>query len=97
MFIQTVLRPHQQHNPDCNIIEGHLNQDAYLCYGEYINNPRVKFVEYYSGKNYKLGSGKRSHSRRWVLSETDPFSSVPKVWREAAQQLQKLHTQNFKP
>jgi hypothetical protein len=90
MFNKVVYNSHQVHNPSCDIVEGHLDGDSFLTYGEYVNNPNVKFIEYYSGENYVVGSKRRSHSRHWLLGEE------PKKWSAHVAELRKLYSQNYK-
>jgi len=59
---------HTNHNPDCDILVGHIDEDTNLTYGTYIKGPRKgqEFCEYYSGENYCIKSKKRSYSRMWT-------------------------------
>lgn len=58
---------HRNHNPDCDILEGYLDQDSLITYGVYIRGPKKgqEFCEYYRGENYRMLSKKRSYSRCW--------------------------------
>lgn len=90
MFNKVVYNSHQVHNPYCDIVEGHIDGDSFLTYGEYVNNPNVKFVEYYSGENYVVGSKRRSHSRSWLLG------AEPKKYAAQVAELKRLYNQKYK-
>lgn len=66
-FKGTTYHSHRNHNPGCDIIEGHLDQDSLITYGVYVNGPKKgqEFCEYYKGENYCMHSTKRSYSRCW--------------------------------
>lgn len=85
MFTKVKYNPHYLHNPHCNIIEGHLDADSFLTYGEYVTDANVKFVEYYSGENYVVGSKKPSYSRCWLTVD------VPKKFAAQVAELIRLH------
>jgi hypothetical protein len=63
----TKFNSHKVHNPDCDILEGHIDEDTTLTYGVYVKGPKKgqEFCEYYSGENYCVRSKKRSYSRMW--------------------------------
>jgi hypothetical protein len=96
MFTQVKFRPHTEHNPSCDIVEGHLGADAFITYGEYTLEPSRKFVEYYSGENYKPESGKKSYSRHWPIDSSLTFSELPASLRDAAKELHQIYLQKFK-
>lgn len=96
MFTKVKYRPHTEHNPNCDIVEGHISEDAFITYGEYTLDPSRKFVEYYSGENYKPESRKKSYSRHWLVDSSLTFSELPDSLREAAKQLHQIHLQKFK-
>ena len=56
---------HTQHNPECDILEYHYNDDYFITYGIYVNGNKKgeEFCEYYRGKNYNVNSKLRSYSR----------------------------------
>lgn len=66
----STLHSHKNHNPNCDILVGHLDDDTDLTYGIYVNGPETgqEFCEYYSGENYCPNSSKRSYSRMWIPS-----------------------------
>ena len=66
-FNGTIFRSHKNHNPQCDILEGHIDEDTTLTYGVYVKGPKKgqEFCEYYSGENYCVRSKKRSYSRMW--------------------------------
>jgi hypothetical protein len=63
----TTFHSHENHNPDCDIIVGHIDADTDLTYGIYVKGPKKgeEFCEYYSGENYCPESRKRSYSKLW--------------------------------
>lgn len=66
-FKGTHFNSHKNHNPDCDILVGFLDDDSYITYGIYIKGPKKdqEFCEYYRGENYRPRSTKRSYSRLW--------------------------------
>jgi len=62
---------HKNHNPDCDIMVGQIDDDTSLSYGVYVKGPRTgqEFCEYYSGENYNILSRKRSCSRMWYADK----------------------------
>jgi hypothetical protein len=84
-FIDYKFNSHKVHNPACDIIEGHLDKDTYICYGIYVKDSGSKkagqeFMEYYTGENYKLGSLKRSNAR-YYEPDTIPAKYLA-AWNE---------------
>ena len=79
---------HSVHNPNCDILEGHLNDDSMLTYGKYVSGPDKgkAFVEYYSGENYCVKSKLRSYSRCW-----HSLDRVPKKYKQLIIILQTIH------
>ena len=63
----TNFHSHKNHNPACDILEGHIDDDSFITYGIYVNGPRKgqEFCEYYRGKNYNVRSKLKSYSRCW--------------------------------
>jgi hypothetical protein len=76
-----IYNSHRVHNPDCDIIEGHIDVDTTLTYGVYIKGPRKgqEFCEYYTGRNYCLQSQKRSYSRMWAVDKVPV--KYAKLWK----------------
>ena len=67
-FLDYQFNSHKNHNPSCDILEGHLDSDTYITYGIYVKDDGSRkvgdeFMEYYTGENYKVGSSKKSNSR----------------------------------
>lgn len=62
---------HKNHNPDCDILVGHIDDDTSLTYGIYVKGEKTgqEFCEYYSGENYNVRSKKRSYSRCWSVAD----------------------------
>jgi hypothetical protein len=67
-FRGTTFHSHTVHNPNCDILVGHIDQDTDMTYGRYLTGPNAgeEFMEYYRGPNYVHRSTKNSsYSRRW--------------------------------
>jgi hypothetical protein len=67
-FIDYQFNSHKNHNPDCDILQGHLDSDTFITYGIYVKDSGSRkvgdeFMEYYTGENYNVGSSKKSNSR----------------------------------
>ena len=83
---------HTVHNPDCDIVEGHLDIDSFITYGIYVKGPKKgqEFMEYYAGENYNVGSKKRSHSRVYTPD------TVPEKYFLAYQTLRSTYEREYK-
>jgi hypothetical protein len=81
-FRKLVFNSHKNHNPQCDILEGHLDVDTMITYGIYENGPKkgLEFMEYYSGKNYVCSSNKKSHSRYFSVEKIP--AKYKKQWCE---------------
>lgn len=75
--MKLVLRRAEHHNPECNIIEIHLNRDEYLAYRESLDPKKPASIEYYRGKNYCSASTKRSYSRYYEFSKAPKWMLTP--------------------
>lgn len=67
-FKGTTFHSHNNHNPECDILVGHLDDDTDITYGRYLKGPHAgeEFMEYYSGENYVAKSKKKTnYSRCW--------------------------------
>lgn len=62
IFTKIVSRYHKNHNPNFDIIEGHVNKDYFITYCGDIKTG-AESMEYYSGENYIFRSDKKSFSR----------------------------------
>jgi hypothetical protein len=74
---------HKDHNPECDILEGHLDRNSLITYGIYVNGPKKgeEFMEYYSGPNYKPESvGKNSRSKHYKAEDIP--AKYKKTWEE---------------
>lgn len=82
-FIKYHFNSHKDHNPDCDILEGYIDEDTLITYGRYIkgSNEGAEFMEYYSGENYVPNSKKRSVSRKYDANE------IPEKYKNAWQDL----------
>ena len=86
------FRSHKNHNPECDILEGYLDNDKYVTYGIYVNgqNKGKEFMEYYSGENYSPGSIKHSHSRHFEVPNL-PLKYKP-IWNKLKQIYQEKYS-----
>lgn len=65
---------HIYHNPNCDILEKKIDENTHLTFGIYVKGDKkgVKFCEVYIGKNYVLGSTKRSYSKYYEPKQIPP-------------------------
>lgn len=73
------FNPHTEHNPSCDILEGHIDEDTFITYGIYVKDYReadgtiikkgTEFCEYYRGRNYNVKSTMNSYSRMWYAGK----------------------------
>jgi hypothetical protein len=94
-FIDFKFNSHDNHNPSCDIVEGHLDKDTFITYGIYIadtstNKKGDEFMEQYTGSNYKVGSDKRSHSRIYEPSK------IPAKYKAAWEELKAKYENEYK-
>lgn len=70
-IIKTKFNSHENHNPEYDILEGHLDNDSYITYAIKVkgNNIGKESMEYYVGENYKVGSKKKSFSRHYESNQ----------------------------
>ena len=79
-----VFNSHKNHNPECDILEGHLDRNSLITYGIYVNGPNKgkEFMEYYSGPNYKPESvGTSRSSSRMYTTDKIPAKYL-NMWQE---------------
>jgi len=84
-FIDYKFNSHKNHNPSCDILQGHLDKETYITYGIYVKDVSSKkagqeFMEYYTGENYNVGSSKKSNSR-YYEPDTIPAKYLA-AWNE---------------
>ncbi len=81
-FIKTQFNSHENHNPDTDILEGHIDSDSFITYAIDVNgkNKGKESMEYYSGENYVVGSKKKSSSRHYEADKI-PAKYKP-LWLE---------------
>jgi hypothetical protein len=94
-FNSIKFNSHENHNPSCDIIEGHLDKDSYITYGIYIKDAGSRkagdeFMEYYTGSNYKVGSTKPSHSRVYTTDK------IPAKYKAAWEELKAKYEAEYK-
>jgi hypothetical protein len=79
-----VFNSHKNHNPNCDILEGHLDRNSLITYGIYVNGPEKgnEFMEYYSGPNYKPEAvGTSRSTSRMYTSDKIPAKYL-NMWQE---------------
>ena len=82
---------HTNHNPECDILEGHIDSDTFITYGIYVKGSKKgsEFMEYYSGSNYKTGSSKRSNSKMYDAN------SIPSKYKTMWEDLKAEYENNY--
>lgn len=90
-FYDLFFNSHLDHNPECDILEGHLDKDSLITYGIYIKGPKqgLEFMEYYSGSNYKPTSDKRSSSRLFMVDK------IPAKYKAMWEDLKKIYEDEY--
>lgn len=95
-FINFKFNSHKNHNPYCDILEGHLDKDTYITYGIYVKDSSAEwkkgdeFMEYYTGENYKVGSNKKSSSRLYAIDK------IPAKYKAAWEELKAKYEKEYK-
>jgi len=90
-FYDLFFNSHLDHNPECDILEGHLDKDSLITYGIYVKGPKqgLEFMEYYSGSNYKPTSDKRSSSRLFMVDK------IPAKYKAMWEDLKKIYEDEY--
>ena len=90
-FYDLFFNSHLDHNPECDILEGHLDKDSLITYGIYVKGPKqgLEFMEYYSGSNYKPTSDKRSSSRLFMVDK------IPAKYKAMWEDLKKIYENEY--
>jgi len=90
-FYDLFFNSHVDHNPECDILEGHLDKDSLITYGIYIKGPKegLEFMEYYSGSNYKSTSDKRSNSKLFMVDK------IPAKYKAMWEDLKKIYENEY--
>lgn len=90
-FYDLFFNSHVDHNPECDILEGHLNKDSLITYGIYIKGPKqgLEFMEYYSGSNYKSTSDKKSNSKLFMVDK------IPAKYKAMWEDLKKIYEDEY--
>jgi len=89
-FRGTTFHPHTSHNPDCDILVGHLDLDTDIIYVRYVKGKRIgqESMEYYRGENYVgTSQAKTNYSRHY------PFVNIPKKYRDLWELLRSVYAQ----
>lgn len=84
---------HKDHNPYCDILEGHLDRDTLITYGIYVKGPQTgnEFMEYYKGPNYKPESlMKNSNSRIYTPDK------IPAKYQNNWNELRSIYQTDYK-
>lgn len=94
-FIDFLFNSHLDHNPCCDILEGHLDKDTFITYGIYVKDDGSRkvgdeFMEYYTGENYMVGSSKKSNSRVYEPSK------IPAKYKAAWEELRTTYQNEYK-
>lgn len=90
-FYDLFFNSHVDHNPECDILEGHLDKDSLITYGIYVKGPKqgLEFMEYYSGSNYKPTSDKRSNSKLFMVDK------IPAKYKAMWEDLKKIYEDEY--
>lgn len=91
-IVKMKFNSHLNHNPDCDILEGHLNDgNAFITYGIYVKGTKTgsEFMEYYSGQNYG-GKSKKSYSRLYNVNE------IPKTYKAIWDKLKQEYIEKYR-
>ena len=90
-FYDLFFNSHIDHNPECDILEGHLDKDSLITYGIYVKGPKegLEFMEYYSGSNYKPTSDKRSNSKLFMVDK------IPAKYKAMWEDLKKIYENEY--
>lgn len=94
-FQKVKFNSHKNHNPSCDILEGHLDKDRFITYGIYIKDSgnRKKgdeFMEFYKGENYVPGSKEKSFSRVFGSDK------IPSVYKKSWEELKEIYEKEYK-
>jgi len=74
---------HKDHNPEADILEGHIDRNTLITYGIFVKGPKTgeEFMEYYTGPNYKPESLNKSSRSKYFSSSEIP-AKYKKMWDE---------------
>lgn len=89
-FEKVKYNSHLWHNPNCDILEGHLSPTSFITYGIDLKSGN-EFMEYYSGDNYSTNSkGKRSNSRHFSADK------IPSKYKAQWELLKRAYEEYYK-
>jgi hypothetical protein len=79
-----VFNSHKNHNPECDILEGHLDRNSLITYVICVNGPNKgkESMEYYSGPNYKPESVGTSRSNSRMYTPDKIPAKYLNMWQE---------------
>ena len=80
---------HENHNPQCDILELKISRDSFITYGIHLEKGE-EFLEYYAGENYVVGSSQKSTSRYYVAP------NIPKKYLEVWRGLKEYYNRKLK-
>lgn len=79
-----VFNSHKNHNPECDILEGHLDRNSLITYVICVKGPNKgnESMEYYSGPNYKPEAAGTSRSTSRVYTPDKIPAKYLNMWQE---------------
>lgn len=85
---------HKNHNPSCDILELQINNNSMITFGIYVNDTDKnkkgdKFMEFYSGQNYVVGSTQKSYSRMFA------YPNIPKKYIKQWIELKNIYVEKY--
>ena len=91
-FSKVHFNSHKNHNSECDILEGHLDNDTMITYIINVNGPDKgkEEMEYYTGSNYVAGSNKKSFSRHFSSDQ------IPNQFKADWLKLKELYNSKYK-
>jgi hypothetical protein len=90
-FIKLKFNSHKNHNPNCDILEGHIDKDTFITYGVYVKGDKIgeEFMEYYKGSNYVVDSKQKSLSKRYDKEK------IPTKYKSSWDTLKEIYNEKY--
>lgn len=90
-FEKLKFNSHKNHNPNTDILEGHIDGDSFITYGIDVNGDKkgTEHMEYYKGSNFVVGSKKPSSSRHYTKE------AIPAKWKASWEELKKEYEEKY--
>ncbi len=90
-FKKVKFNSHKNHNPNTDILEGHIDDDSFITYGIDVNGDKKgkEHMKYYKGSNYVVGSNAKSTSRHY---EKD---AIPAKYLSSWNELKKQYEEKY--